>query len=65
MVKTIMFVSIDDAYPSDCWCNKSTPEKIALLIKNLAEYLKERDDSEFPKVSSVRGSAVYLHPPRY
>jgi hypothetical protein len=38
---------------------------MALLVKNLTEYLSEIDDSEFSKASAIRGSAIYLNPPKY
>ena len=64
MVRTITFVSIDDPCPIDCEC-RNNPERLEFLAKYLAEYLKEREDREIPKRSSVRGSAVYLNPRKH
>lgn len=60
--KVIVFLRLPTCLP-DCECHKpSSPEKTALLVKNLAEYLSEIDEDEFSKVSSVSGSAIYLNP---
>jgi hypothetical protein len=61
--KVIVLMRLPNSCPPDCGCHKlSHPEKMASLVKNLSEYLKERESTELSKGLSVKGSAVYLNP---
>jgi len=49
----------------DCECKETYPERMETLTNYLAKYLTERVSNESSKGSSVRGSAVYLNPPKH
>jgi hypothetical protein len=64
-VRTITFVSIPKSCPPDCECQQRNPERLESLAKHLAQYIKEREREDIPKNSVVRGSAIYLNPPKH
>jgi len=63
--KVIIFLRPSNTCPPDCECQKRNPQKLASLAKHLAKHVKERELEDTSKVPVVRGSAIFLHPPKY